>query len=79
MVKWLRVALYHPVRERLGEGHVGGLLSISGDGYYFEGELFEDFWIFGDGLDEDSLCVTYGDDGGIGFDGRLSDTQIETA
>lgn len=54
----------------------GKPLQISGKGYHYEGEFFEDNWHFGGGL-EGPLLVTYGDDGGVGFDGRLCDANIE--
>ncbi len=49
-------------------------MSIRGKGYYYEGSFFWDYWYFGGGLDGD-LIVTYGDDGGTGFDGELKDAD----
>ena len=54
----------------------GKSLSIRGEGYYYEGEHFWDYWTFGGGLDG-SLDVYYGEDGGHGFSGKLSDTLTE--
>ncbi len=53
----------------------GRPLSIRGKGYYHEGEFFWDYWAFGGGLDG-ALLVSYGDDGGIGFEGKLRDADI---
>lgn len=50
--------------------------SRAGDGYYYEGKVFQDFWSFAGGLNGE-LEVTYGDDGGQGFIGRLSDAVIQ--
>jgi hypothetical protein len=54
----------------------GRQLSIRGKGYRYEGHFFWDRWSFGGGLGG-SLEVTYGDDGGVGFTGILSDAMIE--
>jgi hypothetical protein len=54
----------------------GKPLSIRGKGYYYEGEFFWDYWHFGGGLDG-SLTVSYGEDGGTGFDGNLKNAEIE--
>ena len=54
----------------------GKSLSIRGKGYWYEGECFWDRWSFGGGLGG-SLEVTYGDDGGVGFTGMLSDAIVE--
>ena len=50
--------------------------SQRGAGYYYEGEFFWDYWSFAGGLDGE-LEVGYGDDGGQGFVGQLSDATIE--
>jgi hypothetical protein len=49
---------------------------IRGEGYYYEGEFFRDYWVF-NGKSEGSLFVGYGEDGGEGFIGSLSDATIE--
>lgn len=54
----------------------GRTLQIRGRGYYYEGEFFRDHWYFEGGL-EGALVVYYGEDGGTGFDGRLSDANIQ--
>ncbi len=54
----------------------GKPLDKDGEGYSYDGEDFEDRWSFEGGLDS-NLIVTYGDDGGVGFDGNLSDCEIE--
>lgn len=56
----------------------GKRLKLRGKGYYYEGEFFWDYWNFAGGL-EGSLIVEYGDDGGTGFEGKLSDATIEAA
>jgi len=53
----------------------GGEFHEIGEGYYYEGEKFQDYWNFAGGL-EGSLEVTY-DGGGQGFVGRLCDAQIK--
>jgi hypothetical protein len=53
----------------------GGPLNISGEGYWYEAEFFEDYWMFGGGPDG-SLQVSYGDDGAVGFTGTLSGAEI---
>jgi hypothetical protein len=50
--------------------------SQRGTGYYYERELFWDYWSFAGGL-EGELEVGYGDDGGQGFVGKLSDATIK--
>jgi len=55
-----------------GEG-----LGVEGDGYYYEGEFFEDFWNFGSAEEAYSLEVSYGHDGGTGYIGSLSDATVE--
>jgi len=55
-----------------GEG-----LGVEGDGYYYEGDFFEDFWNFGSAEDSYSLEVSYGHDGGTGYIGSLSDATVE--
>ena len=54
----------------------GKSLSIRGKGYPYEGEFFWDYWHFDGGLTGE-LIVTYGNDGGTGFIGNLSDSMIE--
>ena len=54
----------------------GSPLAISGEGYYYEGEFFSDYWDFGGGLDG-SLRVWYGEGGAEGFVGALKDATIE--
>jgi hypothetical protein len=54
----------------------GESLSIRGKGYWYDGEFFWDRWSFGGGLGG-SLEVTYGDDGGVGFAGMLSNAIVE--
>ncbi len=54
----------------------GKPLSIRGKGFWYEGEFFWDYWSFDGGL-AGSLWVGYGDDGGTGFEGRLSDAELE--
>ena len=49
-------------------------LSIRGQGYYYEGQFFWDYWRFGGGLNGE-LEVGYGDDG-VGFIGSLGDANI---
>jgi hypothetical protein len=56
---------------RAGRSH-----SQRGAGYQYEAEFFWDYWSFAGGLDGE-LEVGYGDDGGQGFVGRLSDAKIE--
>jgi len=46
-----------------------------GKGYYCGTEFFWDYWEFSGGLDGD-LTVGYGNDGGEGFVGSLSDAII---
>lgn len=50
----------------------GGKLCKDGAGYKYEGEYFQDVWTF----DECNLTVEYGDDGGTGFNGSLSDADV---
>ena len=59
----------------MGGVKAGESFSTCGDGYYYEGEAFQDYWHLGGGL-EGSLEVTY-DDCGEGFVGRLCDARIE--
>lgn len=54
----------------------GQSLRIRGDGYYYEGDFFWDYWFFGGGLDG-ILQVDYGEDGATGFVGKLRDALIE--
>ena len=53
----------------------GKPLQISGKGYYYEGDFYQDFWNFEGGLDG-GLLVTY-TDCGVGFDGILREAEIE--
>lgn len=50
--------------------------SQRGAGYRYDAEFFWDYWEFGGGLEGD-LTVNYGNDGGQGFVGSLSDAKIE--
>ena len=54
----------------------GKPLRLRGKGYRYDGEFFWDYWWFAGGL-EGHLVVTYGQDGGTGFGGTLSDAMIE--
>jgi hypothetical protein len=54
----------------------GNPYSIRGRGFYYEGEKFHDGWFF-NGSMTGELIVTYGDDGGTGFIGKLEDADIE--
>jgi hypothetical protein len=47
-------------------------------GVNYEGEFFWDCWQYSGGLDG-SLIVEYGEGGGTGFVGKLSDAEIEEA
>lgn len=61
--QWFKVRTFKP-------------LNIAGPGYYYEGDFFQDYWSFwSPGPHE--LVVTYGDDGGTGFNGSLTGAQIE--
>jgi hypothetical protein len=51
---------------------------IRGEGCNYEGEFFWDYWQYSGGLDG-SLIVEYGEGGGTGFVGKLSDAEIEEA
>jgi len=53
----------------------GKTLQIRGKGYYCEGEFFRDYWHF-EGGRGGALVMSYGD-GGTGFDGKLSDAEIQ--
>lgn len=53
----------------------GKPLTIRGKGYSYEGQFFWDYWYFDGGMDG-SLRVTYGDEGGEGFSGKLSEADI---
>ena len=53
----------------------GNSFSEFGEGFYYEGESFSDYWIFEGG--EDSNITVHYDDGGIGFEGTLSECEIE--
>ncbi len=50
-------------------------LVVRGKGYCYEGNFFIDRWIFNES-DVGTLRVEYGEDGGVGFDGLLSDAEI---
>ena len=54
----------------------GKSFSTDGDGFRYEGESFYDWWTFEGGANS-NLIVTYGDDGAVGFDGSISDCEIE--
>ena len=54
----------------------GKSLYIRGKGYGYEGGFFWDYWNF-DGSLEGPLTVTYGDEGGVEFDGKLIDAVID--
>lgn len=54
----------------------GDPLGLEGEGYYYEGEFFQDYWIFSGGLDGE-LVVNYGNDGGTGWQGSLHSATIE--
>lgn len=60
----------------------GKELLIEGEGYYYEGDFFHDYWHFAGGLDG-RLTVTYNDDPdniwslGTGWEANLSDALIE--
>ncbi len=56
----------------------GKSMKIRGEGYHHEGDFFWDYWDFSGGLNG-SLIVEYGEDGGTGFVGKLSDAAIEEA
>ena len=53
----------------------GKPLTKRGKGYYVEGVFFWDYWAFEGGI-EGSLRVTY-TGAGVGFDGKLSDADLE--
>lgn len=55
----------------------GGKLKIRSRGFY-EGASQWEYWSFAGGLDGD-LLVEYGEDGGVGFVGKLRDATIEEA
>jgi hypothetical protein len=54
----------------------GNPFETCGEGYCYEGEDFTDFWTFEGGTNS-NLVVSYGEDGGRGFDGSLLDCKIE--
>ena len=54
----------------------GRAVECRGQGYHYEGEFMWDYWKFGGGI-TGSLKVTYGQDGGTGFDGNLLDCSLE--
>ena len=53
----------------------GQELRISGKGYSYEGERFQDDWHFNH--DGPGTLIVWYDDGGVGWDGRLSDAEVE--
>ncbi|MHC2582667.1 hypothetical protein ACVI1J_005158 [Bradyrhizobium diazoefficiens] len=55
----------------------GGKLRIRSRGFSEDGPQWE-YWSFAGGLDGD-LSVEYGEDGGVGFVGKLHDATIEEA
>jgi hypothetical protein len=59
----------------------GDRVTIRGNGYYYEGEFFRDYWDFSGGIDG-GLQVRYGspkrgDYSGQGFVGKLRDALVE--
>lgn len=60
--------------ERIKSGEP---VHLRGEGYYHEGEFFQDEWFFGGGVDG-TLEVSYGDDGGVGYAGSLAQAIIKT-
>jgi hypothetical protein len=58
----------------------GERVTIRGNGYYYEGEFFWDYWNFSGGIDGE-LRVTYASpkdhDEGVGFDGSLREALVE--
>jgi hypothetical protein len=58
----------------------GNRVTIRGNGYYYEGEFFCDYWDFSGGIDGE-LRVRYGSskghDEGVGFDGILREAFVE--
>lgn len=54
----------------------GKEFSKSGEGYAYDGEKFDDYWWF-EGGENGKVEVTYGDDGGTGYLGYLSDDEID--
>ena len=51
-------------------------LRLRGKRYWYEGERYQDWWNFAGGMDGE-LEVTYGDDGAVGFIGKLNDARVE--
>jgi hypothetical protein len=54
----------------------GKPFETSGEGYSYDGEDFSDWWTFEGGPDN-NLLVSYGEDGGEGYNGPLSGCEIE--
>ena len=54
----------------------GNPLEKDGEGYSYEGEDLSNWWSFKGGLDS-YLLVSYGGDGGVGYEGPLSGCEIE--
>jgi hypothetical protein len=54
----------------------GKPFKISGEGYSYDGEDFNDFWSF-EGSPDNNLVVRYGEDGGEGYNGPLSGCEVE--
>jgi len=52
----------------------GELITIKGNGYWYEGEFFSDEWCFNTDH-PGSLRVLYGSDGGEGFVGDITDAD----
>ena len=54
----------------------GKKLRIDGPGYYYDGEHFQDTWLF-NSHPVDTLIVEYGEDGAQGFVGTIDDAISE--
>lgn len=52
----------------------GESINLEGDGYRYEGETYQDVWSFNQS-EKGILMVEY-DDGGVGFEGMISDAEI---
>jgi hypothetical protein len=50
----------------------GKKVVLNGPGYYYEGEHFQDTWVF-NSHPVHTLIVEYGEDGAQGFVGRIED------
>lgn len=58
------------------EIEAGRPLQVRGKGFRYEGAFYQDYWYFAGGTEGD-LRVQYGEDGGVGFEGKLSDDEVE--